>query len=249
MKIPPLSIITITKDDPQGLADTVASAAVFRAAGAEHLVIDGSADPAAAARVVGASRDPVALHPRPARGVADAFNAGIAQARGEWLWFLNGGDRIDDRLAPEFLLTLLRNSKADVIVGGVTYDGETDLRPHFPSAQQWPPLASWIPHPSTLVRKTLFDRFGPFDERYRIAMDYEWWLRALGRETRVDVLAVPFSRFAPGGISQRPESRLLISSEKGDAIRRHQAGLWKNWISRGGRLGVEWIRALFAPRI
>lgn len=247
MNIPSLSLITITKDDPEGLADTVGSAEAFRVAGVEHWVIDGSADPAVAAQTIGSFR--VQLERRPPRGVADAFNAGIARARGDWVWFLNGGDRIDERLTPEFLLTLLQSSRADVIVGGVTYDGESDPRPHFPASRQWPPLASWIPHPSTLVRKTLFDRFGLFDERYRITMDYEWWLRALGDDTRIDILAVPFARFASGGISQRPESRPLIAAEKGDAIRRHQANLWKTWFSRGARLTLEWVRALFVPRI
>jgi glycosyltransferase involved in cell wall biosynthesis len=243
-----LSIVTITKDDADGLYKTLVSAASLRAAGAEHLVVDGGSVPAAIHQPAGFVGSGV-VFARPARGVTDAFNAGLAESKGEWVWFLNGGDRVDERLSPEFLFTLLHNSQADVIIGGITYDGTTDLRVHFPLAKQWPPLAAWIPHPSTIIRKSLFDRNGPFDTKYRIAMDYEWWLRALNRDTQVDVLAVPFARFAAGGISQRPESLPLILREQYDAIRRHQLMLWRTWIARGCRLALQWTRAQFSARL
>lgn len=227
---------------------TLESAEALRAAGAVHHVIDGSGA-ATNTQLFGPYGTNVNHRILPARGVSDAFNAGVAEANGEWLWFLNGGDRVDSRLSPDFLFTLLRCSQADVIIGGVTYDSQAELRAHFPLSQQWPPLAAWIPHPATLVRRSLFDRFGPFDERYRITMDYEWWLRALRDDTRVDVLAVPFARFASGGMSQRAESLPLIASERDDAIRRHQAGLWKAWISRGFALAKSWTRAQFATRL
>ena len=32
-------------------------------------------------------------------------------------------------------------------------------------------------HPTILARRELFERFGQFDERWRVAMDYDWLLR------------------------------------------------------------------------
>jgi hypothetical protein len=34
-----------------------------------------------------------------------------------------------------------------------------------------------IAHPGLLVRRELFERFGPFDARFRICGDYDWFLR------------------------------------------------------------------------
>ena len=34
-----------------------------------------------------------------------------------------------------------------------------------------------IAHPGMLVRRELFERFGPFDATYRICGDYDWFLR------------------------------------------------------------------------
>jgi hypothetical protein len=173
----------------------------------------------------------------------------VEAAKGDWIWFLNSGDCIDERLSPEFLLTLLRQARGDVLIGGLTYDGEKEPRPHLPPAQQWPSLSPWIPHPASLVRKTLFAKVGPFDGRYQIAMDYEWWLRALADDTPVDIVSVPFARFAPGGISQRADSQALLSAEFLDAVRRHQKGLWRPWIARGRSLLKTWFQARFARRI
>jgi hypothetical protein len=248
MNRPWLSIVTITKDDPEGLSQTLASAGPLRTSGAEHIVVDGSA--------VG-RETPIepAVHPgvmlvrKAPEGVSDAFNAGLAGARGEWVWLLNGGDRVYPRLDPQFLLTLLRSSRSDLIIGGIVYEGEMEVHRHPPPHIRWPSLASWIPHPATLVRRRLFDRFGRFDPRYQVAMDYEWWLRVLGHDVAVDVLDVPFAVFAPGGMSQRPDSRARLNQERNDIIRRHQSVLWRNVIQTGLRLAKWWTRAIFSRRL
>ncbi len=241
---PRLTLITICKGNSEGLDLTLESAAALRAAGAEHVVIDGGSahDDSAGAKVE--CDGGVRLVRRSPEGIADAFNTGIASAGGEWVWFLNAGDRVDPRLAPGFLMTLLDTTRADVVIGGITYEGESAPRPHLPADSQWPPFRSWIPHPSTLVRRRLFLRFGPFDKRYTIAMDYEWWLRVLQRGAPVDVLAVPFTVFAPGGVSQLPESRSVIRWEKSHALRRHQAILWRSWLAATMHLTRACVGAL-----
>lgn len=244
-----LTIITVTKDDAAGLARTVASAAILRAAGAEHLVIDGGVDPQVTRRVIEPDAGAVVVSVRSPRGIADAFNFGLSDAQGTWVWFLNGGDQVDPSLQPEFLHTLLENSRADVIIGGIVYEGELEPRPLPPRALQWPPFLSWIPHPSTLIRRRLFEQFGGFDERYSIAMDYEWWLRVLSTPVPVDVLTVPFSIFAPGGVSQRPETQRIILREQADALRKHFAALWWPWLGFNGRLMRAWVRAFWTRRI
>jgi glycosyltransferase involved in cell wall biosynthesis len=238
-----LSIITITKDDPAGLARTLASSTGWRSIpGLEQIVVYHGTEPAVA--------DPmIQVRLQTSQGIAGAFNEGLARARGQWIWFLNGGDEVDPNLSPDWLLKLLATSRANVLVGGITYAGEFGVRPHPPVARRWPPVEPWIPHPAALVRRDLFARIGRFDGRYAIAMDYEWWLRALPGDVRVDVLSVPFSLFADGGISQRPEGRSQLVREKNNIVRRYAFRLWKDWLLAGGRLLGESLRAVYSGRL
>lgn len=251
MKTPWLSLITITKDDSEGLAHTLASTTALREAGVEQLVVDGSEAAATAGDDLASSspENGVRVLARPARGIADALNAGLAEATGEWVWFLNGGDCVDPRLKPTFLSNLLAASGARVVIGGTTYAGEAAPRMAPPGHLRWPPFRSWIPHPSTLVRREMFERHGGFNERYKIAMDYEWWLRAIPTGIDVDVISVPFAVFALGGVSQRPESLPVLKREKRHALRRHQAGLVKTWWSASIRLWRAWSLGWLGRRL
>ena len=250
MMNPWLTLITVTKDDPDGLARTLTSAAALREHGAEHIVIDGGGvEPTHQTGATDALPHGVRCIRRPPQGVADAFNAGVAAASGTWVWFLNGGDQIESRLDAVFLSRLLSTTRADVIIGGIVYEGRDAPMVHPSPSRQWPSIASWIPHPASVMRRRLFERFGGFDVRYQIAMDYEWWLRVLGRDVIVDLIEVPFAIFAPGGMSQRPELLSRMKRERDDIIRRHQALLWRNETRQGLRLAKAWLRALFARRL
>jgi GT2 family glycosyltransferase len=233
-----LSIITITRDDREGLERTLASTAdCLLNPEVEQIVIDGSTP------AVLINRPRIRMVRQQPLGIAAAFNEGLRIARGEWVWFLNGGDRMDHRLQIEFLLSLLRLSTTDVIIGGMTNEGEHTLRPVPPPKMQWPPYRSWIPHPSTMIRRRLFERFGFFDERYTIAMDFEWWLRALSDDVPVDLLSLPFAIFAPGGVSLRPETQPIDRAETAHAVWRHRRILVRSWLGQTKLTFRELLRA------
>lgn len=228
MSSPLLSIVTVTKDDAVGLAWTLASARSLRAVGTEHLVIDGVTvrEDEETAQIAAQDDGKIISIARPPKGIADAFNAGISVAQGEWVWFLNGGDSVDPGLDSKNLRKVLENSGADILIGGLTYEGESGPRSLIAEAKRWPPLRAWIPHPATLVRRRLFEQFGKFDERYTIAMDYEWFLRVLTKPVVVEVISMPLAIFAPNGVSQRADLFSRIACEQNDAIRRHHLRLW-----------------------
>lgn len=228
MAAPTLSIVTIVKDDPIGLERTLASAAALRAGGVQHIIVDGStALKRETAREIPCGVEWVV---RPPQGIADAFNVGIAAARGEWIWCLNAGDSVEPRLPADLLLGLLGRTRAGVLIGAPIYEGETEPRLPPPAHLRWPPVRSWIPHPATFVRRSVFERFGGFDERYTIAMDFEFWLRVIADGANVDVIALPIALFASGGLSQRAELRVQLEREKNHALRRHAGKLVRAWL-------------------
>jgi Glycosyl transferase family 2 len=225
MSSPWLSIVTITKDDPVGLRRTLASAAGLRAIGAEHLVIDGGEESGCSRGIAAEFGGDLALYRQPPQGVAAAFNAGLGQVHGEWVWFLNGGDAVYESLDAAWLRALLGTTRAQVVTGAVQFDGEATPRAMPHPSYQWPLLACWLAHPATLVRREKLQAVGGFAPRWRVAADYDLWFRILGRGSVVDVLSVPLARFASGGISERPSSSRLARREDAAVILVHSAHL------------------------
>ena len=161
-------------------------------------------------------------------------------ARGEWVWFVNGGDAVHEALDPAWLLALLATSRADIVVGGIHYDGDASPRPVPPLHRQWPLLECWLPHPATLVRKQTLLQAGGFDAGYTIAMDYDLWFRLLNGGATVDVLSAPLARFDPTGLSQRADYRQVVCREEARVILRN----WRSLLGAPLRLSGRVIRRL-----
>ncbi len=221
----------------------------MRAAGCEHvLVLAGQSIPSdlpAGVRVV--LRTP--------NGIADAFNAGLEEATGEWLWFVNGGDRVHETLSMEWLLGHLRATKADVVTGSVQFGDEVEARSMPSLRYQWPLLACWLAHPGTLIRRSVVVKSGGFDARWRVAMDYDLWNRMLPDAAAVDVVSVPVARFALGGVSEHRDNRRQARREDAEIVVRYSgqfawATLWLTLrvVRRLATGWFEWLITRFSNR-
>ncbi|MEO6994784.1 MAG: glycosyltransferase [Lacunisphaera sp.] len=244
MNAPLLTIVTISKDDPHGLERTLGSAAALRLAqGVEHLVVYGGVIPS------GGSDNSVIMLRQESAGIAGAFNEGLKQAHGEWVWFLNGGDAVHETLDAAWLLALLTGTRAQVVTGAVQYDGDVAPRALPPLAAQWPLLTCWLAHPATLIRRDKLVAIGGFSGRLQIAMDYDLWLRLLPGSA-VDVLSIPFARFDVNGISQRPEMHGLVCREEAAVLLGHAGKLAGAVFRMGGSFirRMIWALAHWRPR-
>jgi glycosyltransferase involved in cell wall biosynthesis len=155
----------------------------------------------------------------PDSGVYNAWNKGIARARGRWICFLGCDDAFHDRGA---LRELVRAGEADtsgarVVYGRinrVTASGvliETIGVPWDQARDRF--LDGFnIPHPGTLHHRSIFEERGPFDESYRIAGDYHLLLGELAERPAVFVDRVVLD-MGFGGLSSRPGTILVALRE------------------------------------
>jgi len=169
------SIVTISRDDPAGLARTLASIGDQSAPPAEVVLVraGGSRDAAIDPRVSGRARDVA----DPGRGISAAFNAGIAAAAGEWLVFLNGGDAFH---GADGLSILARECGAAPEADIVSCRARTDRGDRIP----WRLPSSFcdllfLSHQASAFRRALFAEIGPYDESFRVRMDLDWMARYL----------------------------------------------------------------------
>ncbi len=166
-------------------------------AAAEIIVVDdGSSDGTAGA--LGPYRDRIRLiRLENNLGVAAARNRGSAAARSNWIAFLDSDDLWrSDKLARQWDF-LLRHPYYQALQCGEIWirDGRRiNPRNHHAKPQGWiwsPSLARCLVTPSAiLMRKSLLEHLGGFDETLPACEDYDLWLR-LAREHIVGLEPAP----------------------------------------------------------
>lgn len=198
-----LSIISITKNDIPGIRKTLLSTRLLRKKqGISHVVID-SSESDTAIKVKKICKEEEVIYERCERaGIANAFNTGIEKVDSGWIWFLNGGDAVIKNLDTTFFCNYLTYCNADIIVF-LTFFEKTQIVRQFPPLWDlWPVTPNWIPQPSTIVTKEVFQKYGTFNFNYKIAMDGEFWLRLMkNKRVTANLVSIPIASFNEDGVS------------------------------------------------
>ena len=152
-----------------------------------HVVDDGSTDHTADVIQEFASDPRLHYHFQTNRGQTNAKNRGIAMSRGEFVAFCDADDRwLPSKLAvqiplfhgrPDLGVVYTRSSKIDE--AGRTLASAKEPRSFFKSGRVTVDLfkTNFVPFGTAVIRKSCLDEMGAFDERYRMGIDWELWLR------------------------------------------------------------------------
>jgi len=207
-RIPDITVVIPARNAAATLRDALGSLQAQTLQQWEAIVVDDGStdDTAASAEAMGLSDPRIRVLRQPHRGVSEARNAGIEEARGEWLLFLDADDWID----PKHLKTLwaARQGVGLVHCGWVRVmpDGRRG-RPCFgPSDEDLiQVMAQYCPFAihACLVRRDAVQRAGGFDPELVTCEDWDLWQRIVrqgGRFRTVhEILA--FYRTQPGSAS------------------------------------------------
>jgi glycosyltransferase involved in cell wall biosynthesis len=198
-----ITVITICFNNPAELIKTCQSVDTQTMPVFEHLIIDGS------------SKQDIKMYleqnPQPAyrrwicerdRGIADAFNKGVKNARGTFIQFLNAADVYYDKTVIEKVVTAMSihpeanwlHGKLNMLRGGIW----VLIGKPFDKDKLYRGMRGTF-HPTMFVKKDLFDAAGAFDERLKIAMDYDFLLRIASAPSYF--LDFPLVSFDAAGIS------------------------------------------------
>jgi glycosyltransferase involved in cell wall biosynthesis len=217
-----LSIITVNRNNDTGLKKTIESVISQTYRDFEFIIIDGASNDSSAV-VINENISHLSYWvSEPDNGTYHAMNKGIKVARGEYCLFLNSGDYLVHSSVLERIFN--HEIKADIISGDVL-----KIRPNNRFRRVSSPESislhklciHSLPHQASLIRRKLFDETGNYNESYRIASDWEFFLKALILgEKSYQHISMDISYFKVGGVSSRKENFDLAYQESNDILRR-----------------------------
>lgn len=189
--LPFFSIITCTYNSITHIEELIDSVENQTLTDYEHIFIDAYSNDGTVEiirKYKARSVADVTLIQSPPLGISDAMNKGIDAASGEVILHLHSDDYLACIGTLDFVKKQFDNCGKSIVIGNCKLIGQ------IAETHTWP--ISWykklfyktfflpimfytnpIPHPSTYIRKSVFTKYGYFDIKYKVAMDYELWFR------------------------------------------------------------------------
>lgn len=174
----PLTIITITKNNADQLRDTIKSVdRLCRKYQIKQIVIDTSSPALQKVNSVFCKNYPWVVYISGNwSGIAKSYNYGISLVKKGWIWLLNASDYLHPKLDIHLFINTLLNCKTNIMIYQAEGFQSGKLWIHPDIKRQVLPLG-WIPQPGVIIKKEIFNKIGNFNEKYRICLDTEYWLR------------------------------------------------------------------------
>ena len=222
------SVITACLNSERTIAETLRSVALQTHGDVEHIIVDGGSTDGTLA-IVAKFPHVARVVSGPDTGIYDAMNKGLRLATGDVIGFLNSDDFFCSKDALSLMERALEQTGADVVTAGVAIVDKDDLRRvrrHY-SVKRY---SRWMlrmghmpPHPTLYIKVDIFRRAGEFDERYRIAGDFDLSVRVLlGMKAKMCKISDTLVGFRIGGISTKDiGATALINAEILGSLRKN----------------------------
>ena len=232
METPEFSIITVCYNAAANLEQTIQSVLCQNYKKIEYIIIDGKSNDATASILEKYKAYIDHLTSEPDKGIADAMNKGLKYAAGDWILFLHAGDYL---LSDDTILTvqayIQKNSGYDIYAFNVLFgDSNRWVEKQSKGFRPWINIKTQFQHQGAVCSDRAFQKIGNFDTDYKIAVDYDWFLRAYRAGSRAKTINEAISFMRNDGISSQVDEnnlKLRLSEEKSIHYRHCRSWLLK----------------------
>jgi putative colanic acid biosynthesis glycosyltransferase len=251
---PLVSVITVVYNGAEHLAKTIRAVAEQSYPNVEHIVIDGGSTDGSV-DIIRANDETIGYWIcEPDSGIYDAMNKGIELVTdsSSYIIFANSDDRLH---SPTAIADAVAAGNGADLIHGCMILGDGNFAAVVGKAVTSDDLATQtICHPSTFVKREVFDRVGKFDTSYRVAADYDHVVRCFLAPVSTRFVDIIVSDMSMGGMS---EANFMESCrERKAVVRRHFSGITRliglahvnlydiprnaarHWLARLGLLGA-----------
>jgi len=210
-----LSIITINRNNAEGLRKTIESVISQTFTDFEYIVIDGNSTDESVSIIKEYESRIQYWVSEPDSGIYNAMNKGILKATGDYCLFLNSGDYLISNNILGNVLSYLDDT--EILFG----DGKVQLKVNqfeeyiIPNPLTFEYLVFHsLFHPSTFIKRDLFNKYGLYNEKNKIVSDWEFFLKVINLND-ISVRKIPYfiSIAADEGISRNTNYTDLLYKE------------------------------------
>lgn len=247
-----ISVVTIVFNDIKGIGTTIDSVASQTARNdIEYIVIDGASTDGTADFIREKASRINILVSEPDKGIYDAMNKGLERATGDFVIFMNSGDRFSSADVVERIIAEIEKtgSKPAVVYGDYRESANGECGQPIPSRRPdkiwYGPVAS---HQSTFYNLSILRKLGlNYDLSYRIAADYKLTLSVLtltqnnGLQTDICV-----SDFDVTGLSNKNQNQGLKEANRARRDVLHW-GRFKTGLLTTALYGARYMKRFMRP--
>lgn len=238
---PKVSIITITYNASRFLRKTIESIVNQVNKDFEYLIVDGGSKDKTTAIICqfdnlyfsscneamqreSTCSDKILWISEPDNGLYDAMNKGLRLAKGEFVWFINAGDKIySTETLQQVVDAIDQNPDTDVVYGQTLIIGQDDevlgeRHRIAPANLTKKSLLDGLVvcHQSVIVRRSIAPQY---DLGYKLTADYDWMCRVLDASRKNVYIDDYLSKFQTAGLSSQRRKQSL--KERFVIMKRH----------------------------
>ena len=180
------SIITVTYNAGKVLEDTIQSVISQTYRNVEYIIVDGASKDNTQEIIGKYSKHISKMVSEPDKGLYDAMNKGIGMATGDYLCFLNAGDKFYEKETLQKIAETLKDKELPDVIYGETAIVDEDgnflhmRRLSTPERLNWKSFKQGmlVCHQAFLANRTLALKH-PYDMQYRFSADFDWCIRIM----------------------------------------------------------------------
>jgi len=218
-----LSIITINYNNVNGLKKTIDSVLEQTYTTIEYIIIDNVSNDGSTELVKTYSNKITKFISEKDSGVYNAQNKGIALAKGKYLLFLNSGDFLCDKN----VLQSVFNEKPteDIVYGNMRINWGNNsvsngFMPDIITKEQMFKDTLW--HPVSLIKRSLFEKYGAYNENYKLVADYDFFFRTIIKEkASTKHVNIFVAEFSTDGLSSAKNSKEREQEERKEVQKKY----------------------------
>lgn len=135
-------------------------------------------------------------------GVTKNINRGVVCSTGEWIKIIAGDDILEEHAIENYVEFIQKNKLVNIVFGqaqsfndifnknnfGKILPGKNEEKFFLKSINQqkkWLLKGNPIPAPTSFIKKELLNKYGYFDERFKMVEDYPFWFKIVNNGEKI----------------------------------------------------------------